>query len=278
MAPAAGLSPPLAALALVPGLEAGGAPKFLERLCGGQVNETWRVDTSQGRFTLRIDGPAAMRPGVDRQLERLLHGAAAAAGFAPRIVSAAPGLQVLVCEFLAGRTWSMGDFHDSASLARLGERLAALHDIPSPAQPSRRFDPCALAGRYLEQARSAGATLAGAQAVVLQLQRSWAAIEATAAPPCIVHGDLPNGNVLENSQLWLLDWEYAQLADPICDIACIVAQVPLAPRLQQLLLSSSGLESRKDAQRLADAVYIYRGLTWAWHLARAEPSTPPSFG
>jgi len=278
MAPAAALKPPASALALVPGLEHAGKPLRLERLSGGRVNETWRVDTRQGRFTLRIDGPAGQRPGVDRGLERSLHAAAAAAGIAPRMVSAEPGLQVLVCEYLAGRTWSDADFQEPGSLARLGERLAALHRLPAAAPAGYRFDPQSLVEQYLLQASNAGVPLTGADSSLLQLRRSLAALQAAAVPHAIVHGDLPGGNVLENSQLWLLDWEYAQVADPIYDAACILAQVPLAPRLQQQLLAAAGLGARADVERLADAVYVYRALTWAWHLARAEACVPPRIG
>lgn len=274
---AAALSPPAAALALVPGLEQGGAPQYLRRLGGGQVNDTWQVDTTLGRFTLRLDGPIAMRPGVDRERELLVHRAAAAAGLAPRIVRAAPAAQALVCEFLPGRSWSDQDFQHAASLGQLGERLGALHQLAWPAPHTGPFDPELLTRRYLGQARAAGVSLAGAEGVLRQLRQALAVIAVAAVPPCIVHGDLPYGNVLENTQLWLLDWEYAQLADPIYDVACILAHLPLDEALQQRLLAASGLGSHQAAGRLPAAVFVYRVLTWAWHLARAERCAAPSW-
>ena len=277
-APAAPLSPPAAALALVPGLEAGGAPRYLRRLAGGQVNDTWRVDTASGRFTLRLDGPLARRPGVDRARELRVHGLAAAAGLAPRIVRAAPGAGVLVCEFLPGRTWTDQDFRDAAALGRLGERLQLLHGLAMPPRAGERFDPCALTQGYLEQAQAAGVPLAGADTVLPQLRAAVTAIDAAAATPCVVHGDLPYGNVLEDARLWLLDWEYAQLADPVYDVACIAAHLPLAVGLQRQLLSASGLGASGDARRLPAATFVYRVLTWAWHLARGERCAAPSLG
>jgi thiamine kinase len=277
-APAATLSPPAAALALVPGLQQGGVPRCLERLAGGQVNDTWRVDTAAGRYTLRLDGPLALRPGVDRGRELRLHALAAAAGLAPRIVRTAPAAGALVCEFLSGRTWSDADFQDAAALGRLGERLHVLHCLATPALPGSHFDPCALTRGYLEQARAAGVPLDAADSVQAQLRRAVAIIEAAAVSPSIVHGDLPYGNVLEDARLWLLDWEYAQLADPIYDVACIVAHLPLAAGLQRQLLAASGLGAPQDAGRLPAAAFVYRALTWAWHLARAERCAAPSFG
>src|SRR3954463_11553891 len=118
--------PTAQALAWVPGLRAGVAPLRLESLRGGSVNDTWRVDTPQGRFVLRIDGPAWRRPGVDRDREQLLHQAAAGAGLAPRLLVQAEGQGVRVCEFLEGRGWSAADYSEPRQISRLGERLAEL--------------------------------------------------------------------------------------------------------------------------------------------------------
>lgn len=272
--PAARLNPPAAALALVPGLEQGGVPQLLQRLSGGSVNHTWRVDTSAGRYTLRLDASADRRPGVDRRRELLLHAAAAEAAIAPRIVRAAPEEQVLICEFLVGRCWTTSDFQRDESIDRLGERLAALHALPPPAECGGSFEPLALVRHYLELAGAASTAAHAAGKVLSRLRGSVTQIEAAAARPGIVHGDLPYSNVLENSALWLLDWEYAQLADPIYDLACVLACVPLSGRRQRRLLAAAGLGGR-DAARLASAVYVYRALTWAWQLARGEHAAAP---
>lgn len=270
------MTPPAAALALVPGLEQGAAPLLLEKLSGGHINETWRVESALGCYTLRLDGPAAMRPGVARNRELLLHAAAAAAGLAAPIVRAEPAAQRLVCEYLPGRTWSDADFQVPAALQRLGERLQQLHHLSPPAALAARFDPCALTSSYLRQAQGAGVAVAGYEAVVGQLQRAQAEIEAADVQPAVVHGDLPYGNVLENSRLWLLDWEYAQVADPIYDVACILAHLPLSSGLQQRLLAACGLGTAA-ARRLPAATFAYRALTWAWHLARGERCAAPSW-
>ncbi len=272
--PAALLNPPAAALALVPGLEQGGAPQLLQRLGGGSVNHTWRVDSSAGRYTLRLDASADRRPGVERGRELMLHAVAAGAAIAPRIVRGAPEVQVLICEFLDGRCWTTGDFQQDESLDQLGERLAALHALLPPAECAGRFEPLALVRHYLQLAGGASVAAHDAGQVLSRLRSSVAQVEAAAARPCIVHGDLPYGNVLENSKLWLLDWEYAQVADPIYDVACVLACVPLSGRRQRRLLAAAGLGGR-DAASLAAAVDIYRALSWAWQLARGERAAAP---
>jgi len=134
--------PTATALAWVPGMRAGVSPLHIERLLGGSVNDSWRVDTEQGRFVLRIDGPAWRRPGVDRERERLLHEAAARAVIAPRLLLRAEADGVQVCEYLEGRLWEEADVTEPLQLQRLGERLAELHALPVP-DGVAPFDPVA---------------------------------------------------------------------------------------------------------------------------------------
>lgn len=268
--------PDEAALALVPGLERGAPPLRLERLSGGAVNDSWRVDTAQGRFVLRVDGVAWRRPGVDRARERLLHAAAATAGLAPRLICAATAPGVQVCEFLDGRTWEQADLSRAGQLDRLGERLAQLHEVPLPSAIAQ-FDPGACARQYVQLASDQGAADANAGSIATDVGADAAWIAATgsgrAAGTCIVHGDLVHGNLLEGAKLWLLDWEYAQRADPIYNIACVLAYHPQARLQASRLLAAAGMASSADALRLAAAIRVYQALTWLWHQARGE--VPP---
>ncbi|MDE2220846.1 MAG: phosphotransferase family protein [Gammaproteobacteria bacterium] len=272
--------PPPAALALVPGLEAGAVPSRLERLEGGLVNDSWRVATPQGHFVLRVDGPAWRRPGVERARERLIHGIAAGAGLAPAVLvwSEEPGAQVR--EYLEGRVWVEADMQAPGRLQRLGVRLAALHALGAP-QEIAPFDPGACAQQYLQQVvvtaaagNRAGRTRADTEAIAearieaAAVQAAAARVAAHGARAAIIHGDLTPSNLVEGRNLWLLDWEYAQCADPMYDLACLLAYCPAARQHQRLLLAAAGLEDAVPHERLRDAIRVYEGLTRLWHLAR----------
>jgi aminoglycoside phosphotransferase (APT) family kinase protein len=260
--------PPAWALARVPGVGAGAAPPSIERLDGGSVNEVFRIDTTAGSFVLRLNGAAWRRPGVDRERELALHRAAAAAGIAPPIVAVDPAADgLLITEFQGGRLWRESDYRDVASLRRLGERLQALHALAVPAVAS--FDPWAIAQGYLRQVR-----VAPPHAPLSRLERCCAALAAEGGTPCIVHGDLAHNNLLEGSRLWLLDWEYAQRADPLMDVACVLAYYPAAEHWSTELCAAAGLAA-PPGEPLAARVYIYRALSWLWSLARGEPVAPP---
>ncbi len=268
MKPAAGPAPPAAALALVPGLESGSPPLRLEPLAGGTVNDSWRVDTARGRFVLRVDAAAALRPGVDRGRERCLHDVVASAGLAPRVLLWAGAAGVQVREFLDGRIWSEAEMAQPVPLARLGGRLAQLHSLAPPAVVAP-FDPGACAQQYLRLMHEAGAVSSGADAVAAEVGAAALQVSAHAVQPAIVHGDLTHTNLLEGAGLWLLDWEYAQCADPVYDVACVLAYSPAARPQATLLMAAAGIGGPDAAARLGAAVRVYAGLTWLWHQARA---------
>ena len=270
--------PPAAALACVPGLEGGAAPRCVVPLPDGTVNDVYRVDTADGRFVLRVDGAAWRRPGVDREREALLHAAAADAGLAPRILRRCPPLGVLVTEYLPGTMWSPEDFTREPQLARLGERLARLHALAIP--PVAPFDPLGLADAYLLAARRRRpapepAAVAQAEAVRGRLAAAVERVAAAGRPAALAHGDLIHTNLLQGARLWLLDFEYAQRADPLYDAGCVLAYYPAARGAIGALLAAAFPGRQVAAVELEAAAAVHRALGGLWHLARGEPAEPP---
>ncbi|MBS0387575.1 MAG: phosphotransferase family protein [Proteobacteria bacterium] len=271
---AAGLAPPAAALVRVPGLESGDAPLRVERLTGGIVNDSWRVDTARGRFVLRIAGPVAQRPGVERGRERTLHEFAAQAGFAPRALLWDDAAGVQVREFIDGRVWGERDLEDTPQLRRLGGRLAQLHALPAPAGVAS-FDPADSARQYLRLIEAAGQSTAVAAAIAAAVRRAAEFVAARAARRRVIHGDLGFANLLDGERLWLLDWEYAQVADPVYDVACLLAYCPAARPQAAVLLEAAGLGATAEDGTLAESIRVYEGLTWLWHRARGTGIRAP---
>jgi thiamine kinase-like enzyme len=262
--------PSTAALAWVPGVRAGVAPLRVERLLGGTVNDSWRVDTALGRFVLRIDGPTWRRPGVEREREQQLHEAAARAGLAPRLLLRADADGVQVCEYLEGRSWGERDLVQPLQLQRLGERLAQLHalEVPPGIAP---FDPVACAREYLQAMSAQAVASTRAEELVADIAAAAGRVAEGTTGLAPIHGDLVHANLLDGEQLWLLDWEYAQRADPLYDVACVLAYYPLARPQAAQLLAAAGLTGSGLAQRLEAAIRVYQGLSGLWHRVRDNP-------
>jgi aminoglycoside phosphotransferase (APT) family kinase protein len=264
-------APPGSALALVPGLEQGARPLAVQRLAGGSVNHVWRVDTPLGRFVLRTDAAASRRPGVDRERERRLHTLAAAADIAPPILARTPAGDAQVTPYIDARHWQVADYADVAQLQRLGALLARLHAIETPADLPA-FAPAALASDYARagNAGASGECTAHARQLCAAVIAAEPQLQVPGRALRLVHGDPTEGNVLDGRRLWLIDWEYAQCADPLFDVAAVLAYYPAARPFRLELLAAAGLASRARNGHLAAAIRIHMALEWLWRHARGE--------
>jgi thiamine kinase-like enzyme len=272
----------------VPGLEQGTAPLLVQRLPGGSVNHVWRVDTGVGCFVLRCDAPLSRRPGVDRERERQLQTLAAEALIAPRIIARTPSGDAQVSEYIDARPWQAADYGDARQLRRLGETLALLHSIKSP-ELMERFAPLRLARAYALDGAAASlpaSPVAGTPETQLRAaakRHAEALCQAVAAAERqlpdvpesrrVVHGDPTAGNVLDRHRLWLIDWEYAQCADPVFDVAAVLVYNPEARVHRALLLAAAGQGAALQHGQLAAAVTIHAALGWLWQYARGEMPT-----
>lgn len=255
----------------MPGATLDAAGTRLQRLTGGSVNELWRVDTPRGCFALRLDGAAWRRPGVQRDRERLVHEAAVAAGIAPRIVAVSPRADVWVFEFCPGRCWTPEDYADEAQLLRWNARIVQLHRLSVPPGLERAFAPWQLARDYAAQARERGVGLPATSldAAFSAIAAAQAVLDRAAQPRVLVHGDATAGNVLDDGSLWLIDWEYAQVADPVFDLAVVLTYYPAAVRHRQRLIAAAALGAGAP-ERLVAAETIHAHLSWLWYAARGE--------
>jgi aminoglycoside phosphotransferase (APT) family kinase protein len=261
----------------VPGCEDGEAPYSQELIGGGRVNRAFLVRTRRGRFVVRLNENTAADPGLDREREITLHTAAAQAGIAPHIVYAAADRSCLITEFVEGRPWTPHYFSRMRDLRSLGMRLRSLHALPPPAAITR-FDPMAVAGRYADlivrqdpaEAMRLHALLErGAEA----LERSLSAQRA----PCIVHIDLHHGNVLTADRVYFIDWEYAQVGDPLLDLACVMAYYPRSVGHGGLLLTAAGLDELGVTEKmLFELTHVFNLLTYLWYRARRVARIVPA--
>jgi aminoglycoside phosphotransferase (APT) family kinase protein len=259
----------------VPGCENGDAPYSQELLGGGKVNRSFLVRTRRGRFVVRLNESTAADSGLDRERELVLHSAAAHAGIAPHVIYACPDRSCLITDFVEGRLWTPHYFTRMRDLRSLGQRLRALHAVPAP--PLARFDPMAAARRYAaaivrgvdDDARLDDLLGRGDEA----MRRARSAQRAAS----IVHSDVHHGNVLTADRIYFIDWEYAQVGDPLIDLACIMAYYPRAVPHGALLLQASGLdEAGVTPEMLTELTRVFNLLTYLWYRARRLARNVPA--
>jgi thiamine kinase-like enzyme len=238
------------------------------QLSGGPTNASFHIEQGGRAYVLRIDKPEADRLGLDRAREDLLARAAAAAGLASEILYSNPGQGILLREYLPGRSWTGRDLQDSGNLARLAGRLRQLHalDVTAPA-----FEPVEAARRYAEHIGTPEALRQ-----FEQLERHAAVMGApNILAPC--HNDLLAQNILEvepgesgpgESDLILIDWEYAAPGDPWFDLATVIQHHSLPEGLAAAFIEAylDRPPTPAERTRLQQQCRFYQLLLSLWKL------------
>lgn len=222
----------------------------LTALTGGLTNQSWRLETEQHCYWLRLGNPHSAGLGIDREQELLAHLAAADAGLAPRIHYAEPALGILILDWLAEPDWQelvlplaalnvapltaapltpvsgqRGALRSELTL--LMTKVAHLHRL-SPAL--KRLSLTAQAERYLRQltAISDELTSYARRFEQADLNLDYKAV--------FCHHDLNAANIV-GTRPWLIDWEYAGLGDGAFELAVIADSFMLDARQALQLLA-----------------------------------------
>jgi thiamine kinase-like enzyme len=259
------------ALARVPGCEKGRAPISVTPLQGGTSNAVFRVQTHLGYFVMRLNEPEAPQLGVDRAREAVLHRAAAAAGLAPAVVVADTAGRFLITEYISASPWTAEDMGDAQRLDSLGEKLRQLHALGVPAVAAFSLEALLRhhAGRAIEGNPTEAAqlhALVGRAESILMASRAQSRRE-----PAIIHNDMHYSNLIgQGHRLRLVDWEYAAVADPLYDLACLLAYYPQAEPYAARLLEVTGLSIRASVEELTEIAWVYVLLSYLWYRTRAS--------
>lgn len=189
----------------------------IERLSGGLHGRCYRVQGSDFDHAVRMPAPDAGPFRLPARVEQRVLARAAAGGIAPAAVELDDELGLVATEYIEGaRTWSAEDVRQLDNIDYLAARLKALHAID--------LDLPAYAG---DAAAEEYTRLAAARIDLSTEQRDWRdellhltrAYAARFPPECPCHNDLVASNVLDDGELWLIDFEYAVLSSPILDLA-----------------------------------------------------------
>ena len=261
---------PDAVLRRIPGCEEGQPPLSVQDLPGGRgCNQVCSVETTRGRFVLRMRGDPIDRPGSRARDELLAHGIAARAGLAPGLIDAADDGRWLLMEHVAAEPWSAAWLQFPEGLAALGSRLQQLHALQQPAEVPR-VDALEIAQGYCALIRSRDPSVSGDFAAELrEVAGTLGELGGSARRVALNHGDLQASNMVGPRPV-LVDWEYAQWTDPTWDVACLVEYYPeLQPRLDALL-GACGLDSPSDRQLLSLQQRLFRQLNGLWQRAEGE--------
>ena len=236
----------------------------LEELPGGITNRNYKVVSAAGNRMARVCEDHRVL-GIDRRNEVACQGAAAALGIAPEIVYHEEG--ILVSEFIEAQTLADSDVREAAALRRLAQVLRHLHGSrDSLSGEMLYFCPFQTVRTYVGNARELGAHLPETIDSVLE-DMIWLSEEISPFRPALCHNDVLAANILDDGdRLWLVDWEYGGMGNPLFDLAGVCGNCGLEREEEVLLLSAYfGREDAAVARevRILKAVSLLRETLWA---------------
>ncbi len=258
------------AMARIPALAGYAGP--LERM-GGLTNTVFRA----GDHVLRLPG-AGTAEYIDRGNEAQAAREAAKAGVSPEVVHVDAASGVMVTRFIPGAvTMTPDGFRDSAeSVVRAGLALRQLHQ--SGAVFPARFELFAMIDEYLGILATKDVALPdGYHDVVREADSVRAALAAHPLPLVACHCDPLCENFLDTGDvMWIVDWEYAGMNDPMWDLGDLSVEGGFDPAQDATLMQAyfDGPAPAHDAARMV----IYKAmcdLLWTlWGLIQLANGNP----
>jgi len=241
-------------------------PTVVKMLNAGLTNRCYLLQAGARRYVLRLNAGNEQTLGLDRVNEQWVLGYAAAVGIGAPVVYCSPEKGLLVTRYLDGRHWSLAEAGASHNIMRLAVLLKRVHELPDV---SKRLAPAELMTGYLREIEAYSVALPEAFYVLYpKLLKLVAQMDRETSALRLCHNDPVRHNlIVTEDQLFLIDWEYAAMGDPLFDLAAAAHNLEFnQQQAQQLLLAYTGSVNNPMYQRFLHhyATYLCIDMLWYW--------------
>ncbi|MDO8884543.1 MAG: choline/ethanolamine kinase family protein [Pseudotabrizicola sp.] len=240
---------------------------------GGLTNRVYRL----GDAILRVPGEGTA-DYIDRAAEAVAAEAAARAGVSPKVLHIDPANGLMVTRYIAGTVTMTPDaFRDRPGAP---ERAAmALRQLHQSGQVfATRFELFAMIDDYLRLLSGKDVALPqGYHAVVADAEAVRAALARTPVPLVPCHCDPLCENFLDvGSRMWIVDWEYAGMNDPMWDLGDLSVEAEFDAAQDDAMLMAYFNGPAPDADRARMVIYkAMCDLLWTlWGLIQLANDNP----
>jgi thiamine kinase-like enzyme len=221
---------------------------------------------------MRIPGQSTELLAIDRANEVYNTKAAATTGIGPRVIEYVPGLDVLVLEFIDGKTMSAGALQSKEMAARIASSFRRLHESP---RFLRDFNMFRLIETYLGIVDEHSVAIPdGYRDWLPTIAKIEKATGAGALPPVPCHNDLLCENFIDDGKtLRIVDYELSGNNDPCFDLGNTAQEAQFDQDLRAALCSA--YFGRADARQLArmNLFALMSDVGWTlWGAIQAEIS------
>ncbi len=203
---------------------------------GGTTNRVFMIKGPSGSHVLRIPGKGT-EVYINRRAEAVAARAAARAGVSPKVLMFEADGVMLIEAIEDARTMTPMAFGaDPGAVGRAGEALRQLHD--SGETFDFRFELFSMIDDYLKVLAAKNATVPDGYHDVLASARTvQAALQAHPLPLSPCHCDPLSENFLDTGKkMWIIDWEYSGMNDPLWDVGDLAVEAELSPDNEKVLI------------------------------------------
>jgi len=189
----------------------------VQPLSGGLTNTNYKVEVDGTLYFVRVPGESTELLAVDRVNEYQNSKAAAQAGVGPKVLYHLPEYNVMVLEFLTGKTMSKESLNADGMPTRMAKVIKKLHAGPRFFSDFNMFR---LTDYYLSLCRDRSIRVPDGyldrMPTVTRVEKAMA-VKPLATVPC--NNDLLAENYIDDGKhLWLIDYEYSGNNDPTFEL------------------------------------------------------------
>ena len=189
----------------------------IQPLSGGLTNTNFKVTVNGTPYFVRVPGESTELLAVDRNNEYHNSKAASQAGVGPKVLYHLPEYNVMVLEFLDGKTMSKESLNAAGMPTRMAQAIKRLHAGPRFFSDFNMFR---LTEYYLSLCRDRAIKIPDGYserlAAIAQIEK---AMSAKPLPTVPCNNDLLAENYIDDGKnLWLIDYEYSGNNDPTFEL------------------------------------------------------------
>lgn len=216
----------------------GEAIKAIEILPGGLTNDNYKVTIADAMYAVRVAGKGTAeyinRPAEDNNAHIM-----AAAGINPDFDYYDPETGDKIDAYIDGKTLHAPDFHSKNAdtyLTMVAKTLNKLHLTKEPF--IGKFDFFEEVHSYLSiMERNDMKIYDGHEDVMVKFTEIKKIISKNPRPRTPTHNDpLPENWIVKDDRMYLIDWEYGGIGDPLMDLAAFSIEVELTQEQEDFLL------------------------------------------